>query len=129
MRGNDAAAVYPNDVPSLPETSVSQPREGRVTDASRLTFPLQLVVVIVGGILSAAISGWAFSSGIRESQLEMQSDIRDMRTRLEMQAQIDIARNDARGAEMKSQNDAITDLRRLTQLLQIQYNEIKKGDR
>lgn len=48
------------------------------TDASKLSFPIQLVIMM----LTAAGSIWASQYGLR-------SDVRDIRTRMEMQARID----------------------------------------
>lgn len=111
--------------PSI-EAEVSPTREGRATDASRLTFPVQMMigaivmtVTIVGGIRY-------YADELDKSISAQASDLRDIRTRMEMQTQVDIARNEARIAEMKSQNEAINDLRRITQMLQIQYSELSK---
>ena len=107
------------------EDTVSPPREARSTDASKLTFPVQMMIAAI--LMTATIIGavYGLTGGIRESQAQMQSDIRDMRTRMELQAEIDRARNEARGVEQKATNAAVDDLRRLTQLLQIQYNELR----
>ena len=86
MRTSAGVSVYPNEqVPLLSGVEdVSPPREGRSTDVTKLNVPLPIVVALVGSIVtgvgSAAVAGWAFSAGIRESQAEMQSDIRDIRT-------------------------------------------------
>ena len=64
------------------------------TDASKLSFPLQLVIVI----LSATGAIWATQYGLR-------SDVRDIRTRMELQAQVDAERmkvQEERAAQMKS---------------------------
>lgn len=121
----NAAAIYP-DAPAT-EISVAETRDRRSTDASRLTFPLQMLIGAI--LMTSAIIGavYGMTSGIRESQLKTESDLRDMRTRMELQVEIDRARNEARALEIKTQNDAIGDLRRMTQLLQIQYSELKKG--
>lgn len=46
---------------------VTAPREEnrRATDASRLTFPLQLVIVIVGGIIGTTGAFWVATSALR----------------------------------------------------------------
>lgn len=131
MRGNAAVAVYSDEqVPSAAGVEdVSPPRESRSTDATKLSFPLQLML---GAIFTTAsiIGGiWGVTSGLR-------SDIRDIRTRMELQAEVDKARNEARTAEAKAFNDraemiseSMADLRRLTQLLQIQYQEMNKERR
>lgn len=105
---------------------MTPPREGRATDASRLMFPLPIVAAIVGTAITVVGGQYISNAGIRDQQREIQSDIRDMKTRMEMQAQIDVARNDTRLSDMKSQSDSIAELRRLTQLLQMQYAEISK---
>lgn len=105
---------------------VLTPREGRITDASKLTFPVQMVIGAIIMTVSIIASVYGMTNGIRESQLKTESDLRDLRTRMEMQLQVDTARNEARAAELKSQNEAISELRRLTQLLQLQYTELQK---
>lgn len=54
------------------------PRAVRKTDASQLSFPLQLVVLIVSIAISVSGSIWVSQSGLR-------SDVRDINTRFEMQ--------------------------------------------
>lgn len=58
MRGNAVSAVYPNEVPSV-DVGVEDvtPRDGRSTDASKLSFPLQLML---GAICTTAILIGAF---------------------------------------------------------------------
>lgn len=104
-------------------------RESRSTNAAKLTFPVQMVIGAI--VMTTTIIGsvYGMTSGIRESQMKTESDLRDLRTRFEMQAQVDIARNEARAAELKASTEAIADLRRLTQMLQLQYQEISKGRR
>jgi hypothetical protein len=96
----------------------------RVTDVNRLSFQMPTVAAIVIAAIGIAGSQYFFQSGIR-------SDLRDMRTRLELQAEVDKARNEARTTEIKAFNDRVemlnqsmADLRRLTQMLQIQYQEL-----
>lgn len=130
MIENVLPSVYPSKDDALSaETDVSPPREARSTDASRLTFPVQMMIGAI--VMTAAIVGsfYAMTTPIRElreSQLKIESDVRDMRTRMEMQTQIDVARQDARSVEVKAQNEAINELRRLTQLLQLQYAALEK---
>lgn len=117
-------AVYSDNEP--PEAVVTPPREGRATDASRLMFPWPIVAAIVGTAVAVVGGQYASNASIRDQQQSISSDIRDMRTRMEMQTQIDIARNEARTAELASQNEAINELKRLTQLLQLQYSTLEK---
>jgi hypothetical protein len=63
-------------------------RSEKVSDASKLSFPLQLVILIIGAFGAM----WASTYGMR-------SDIRDVLTRMEMQARIDVADAKAREAQ------------------------------
>lgn len=120
MITSETMAVYPHeDAPAVT-------REARSTDASRLTFPMQMLIGAI--LMTASIIGvvYGMTSGIRESQLKTESDIRNLQTRMEMQLQIDNARNEARATELKIQSATIEELKRLTQLLQLQYAELQK---
>ena len=54
--------------------------ERRTTDASRLTFPIQLVVLIV----ATAVTIYTSQAGLRSDQAATRSDLRDIQTRLEL---------------------------------------------
>lgn len=69
----------------------------RSTDASKLTFPLQMVIVIVGGILATVGAFWVATSSLR-------SDVRDILTRMELQTQTESER-------LKLQDERISDFR------------------
>lgn len=62
------------------------PDDHPTTDVMKLRVPLPIVVALVGsiisGVLSAAVAGWAFSSGIRDAQQQIQSDIRIINERM-----------------------------------------------
>ena len=81
-----------DEAPTLPESqdegvAVSPPREENTSDITRTHVPLPIVVALIGsvvsGIMSAAVGGWVFSAGIRDAQQQIQSDIRNINTRLE----------------------------------------------
>ena len=129
MRETMAAAVYPLEDLSHESSESNVTREARSTDiqVSRLTFPLPVMAAIVGTAISVMGIQYVANAGMRDSQLAVQSDVRDMRTRMEMQTQIDIARNEARTQEIQTQNEAINELKRLTQLLQLQYSELSNN--
>lgn len=97
----------------------------RSTDASKLSFPLQLVITIIGVVLA-----------VYASQASVRSDIRDILTRLELgrdttkaQAAAQEERMnglkasiDSTSATMKGSIDAIT---RRQEMQQIQIGELK----
>lgn len=68
------------------------------TDASRLSFPVQLVIQIVSTIIAVVVTVLAAGYGIR-------SDVRDISTRMEIRATIDDERN-------KAAAEAIAELKR-----------------
>lgn len=86
----------------------SQSRE-RSTDASRLTFPLQLVIVIVTATLTASGVVWAERSG----QQELRSDVRDIKTAMD--------------GFTRYQNSMTDDLRREQALQKIRLEETRNA--
>jgi len=75
----------------------------RSTDASKLSFPLQLVVAIVAAILSAASVVWVNQSGIKESQASIQSDIRNLITKMEEREKVIAAEAKTRDVSINSE--------------------------
>jgi hypothetical protein len=88
-------------------------RMTETTDASKLKFPLTLTVSLVVGALSMAGSFWFATSGIR-------SDVRDIKTRMEMQAQLDGERQD-------NIRDALIDMKRRQELQQYEIQSLKEA--
>lgn len=97
---------------------------------------------MLGGaiLMTATILGGMYSmmSGVRESQLKTESDVRDLSTRFELrdradaeraaqQVEVERAKAEARAAEQKAAAAALDDLRRLTTLLTLQYQQLQKG--
>src|SRR5687768_7110013 len=66
----------------VPEGYVQMPpeRETRPTDATKLSFPLQLVIMLLGTMLAAAATVWTIEAGLR-------SDIRNLNTLMTAQAE------------------------------------------
>lgn len=127
MRESAAVAVYPVEPDAqLAQGDAVSSREGRSTDASRLTFPVQMLIGAV--VMTATILGavYGMTSGIRESQLETASDIRDLRTRIEMAAQVNAADKRAQDMIFETTAKTVEQLRAQVQLLQLQYAELSK---
>lgn len=59
----------------------------RSTDVTKINFPLQMVAAIVAAVLSAASVVWINQAGIKESQAQIQSDIRNLSTKMDGEAQ------------------------------------------
>lgn len=101
---------------------VTPPREDqarRSTDASRLTFPLQLVIVIVGGIIATTGAFWVATSAIR-------SDVRDILTRMSMQAEIDKTTGKIQDERAKASSDAMSELKRQQQMQYYDIQDLKR---
>ena len=84
----------------------------RQTDASKLTFPLQLVIVIIGGIIATTGAFWISTSQIR-------SDVRDMATQQREEQRVrDVERKlaDERYESLKSAISAVTSAQRLEEI-------------
>lgn len=97
-------AVYPDEGPfaSTGEADVSPPREARSTDASKLSFPLQLVIAIVVGCVTIVSGQMILDRGRGDSQAQIQSDVRDILTRMEYEAKMKVMSDKALDARFES---------------------------
>lgn len=95
---------------------VSQQREGapqrRSTDASRLTFPLQLVLIICGGITATTGAYWLANFQVRTEMSGIRSDMRDIKTTMDglrsfQASQIDTLRLENDDLKHKEALDAV----------------------
>jgi hypothetical protein len=94
----------------------------RQQDASTLTFPIQMVVLITTTVLTVAGAVYGSQAGIR-------SDLRDIRTRMDIAAEANKELRDAEGrtvaareAEARSRVDAVD--KRL-KLLELQFQQLQ----
>lgn len=90
-------------------------RSGRSTDASRLTFPIQLVILVVSCAL--AVYG---------ATISLRSDVRDILTRMAAQTEIDKANNRLLEERAGMQKDAIADLARKVELQKYELQSVKE---
>jgi len=98
MIGTAPASVYPIEEYPSPRLGVDDvsPREtARVTDASRLSFPLQLVISIVVGCVTIVGGQLVLDRGRGDAQLKIQSDVRDILTRMEYESKMKTLSDDA----------------------------------
>lgn len=94
-------------------------QQRRATDASRLTFPLQLVIVIIGGILATTGAFWVSTSALR-------SDVRDILTRMSLQSDIDRTNSKLVEERSKMLNDAVSELKRQQQMQYYDLQDLKR---
>lgn len=127
MRDLSGVAVYDSEIPSTDsERDDVGPREVRSTDVSKLSFPLQIVIAIVVSAISASATMWAVQARTTAAQSSMQSDIRDILTRMEGASKLDEAGRRLQDMQTTQMNESINDLKRQTQLLQLQYADLSK---
>ncbi len=103
---------------------VATPREIRATDVSKLSFPIQIVIAIVVSAVSASGTIWMTQRGNEKEQAAMRSDIRDVLTRMQGQSDLDAANRRLQELQTNQMKESIDELRRQTQLLEIQYRQL-----
>ncbi len=98
----------------------------RATDASGLTFPLPLVILIVCGFLCMGGTFWIATSAVR-------SDVRDIGTRMDVQREVQIEKDKTEEVWRQSfqrqleANEKKTELLRLEFEQALEQNVFKKG--
>lgn len=106
------------DGEGLPEErDVSPPKS--TTDATRLSFPIGWVAAIV-----LTVGGFGVQQAM--SLAAMRSDVRDILTRMEMQARLQESDKRAQDLIFETTGKSVEQLRAQTQLLQLQYAELSK---
>lgn len=91
---------------------------GKGNDATRLTFPLQLVIVIVGGVLGTTGAFWV-------STAQMRSDVRDLLTRQQDQARVEELQQKLQEERNSQLHDAIQEIKAALKLEEIRNQEMR----
>lgn len=120
------AAVLTNDAPASETPEMTDSRPARATDASKLTFPVQMVIAMIVMTVSIIGAVYGMTNGMRESQLRAESDMRDLKTRMEYQQRVNEADARAQQVVFDNMKQTVEQLRAQVQLLQLQYSEINK---
>ncbi len=100
--------------------------ERRSTDVSKITFPIQIVIAIVFSILSTSATIWATQRGNEQAQASMQSDIRNILTRMDNASNLASANQQLSDLKQAAVKESLDDVKRQVQLLQEQYAELSK---
>lgn len=127
---DDADVVRPRD---------AQP-DASLLNATQLSVPILIVIAMVVSAFTAAISAsgvyWMMRLNTQESQYQMQSDLRDIKTRMETESKILEANERARAAERQSERQSaestkqsVDTLRGAVQLMQMQVADLLKQRR
>lgn len=93
-------------------TSSRDEQNRRSTDASKLTFPLQLVLIIGGGIAATTGAYWLSNFQVRNEMTGMRSDMRDIKTTMDgmikyQASQIEALQHKSEDLERKEALDAV----------------------
>lgn len=106
--------------------SPSREENRRSTDASKLTFPLQLVIIIFGGVFATTGAFWVSTSAMR-------SDVRDILTRMEMSSRLDSEKSKAQEVRDTTLHEQINALgaqisagERRQELLRLEFQQLRE---
>lgn len=88
-------------------------------DASKLTFPLQIVIVIIGGIIATTGAFWVSTSALR-------SDVRDILTRMEMQQRGEADKAIALHEQFTTLGAQISATERRQELLRLEFEKLRE---
>lgn len=87
------------------------PTREKSVEAERLTFTLPMVAAMLAAIATTAFAVGALqywgTSAYREAQTQMQSDIRDIRTRMENQVEVRKLEKELLDAQLQAMKSAI----------------------
>lgn len=89
-------------IQSEEETAVATVRESRSSDISKMTMTLPMAAAIVVTALTVNLGSYLLSSGDREKQAAMASDIRNIATQLE--GMKEMRQRDAENLELRLSN-------------------------
>jgi hypothetical protein len=78
-----------------------------------------MVLAIVCSALTVGGGIWATNAGLR-------SDVRDILTRMELQAKIDDAQTKAQDNQIQMMGESIAAMQRRLELVQLQYQELRE---
>lgn len=102
----------------------------RATDVKSLTFPLQVVLMIIGAVVATTLSVtgafWITTSAMR-------SDVRDILTRMELQTRVDTLKDDAQKQRDVTLHEQINALgaqisagERRQELLRLEFQQLRE---
>lgn len=115
------------------DTDMARATDIQTQDATKLSFPLQVVIAIVFSTISAVGAVWA-TQARSDSQIQaVQSDVRVVLSQLSSNAEITRLRDEATKAQLDNMREEIKSLKANSQLLQLQQQqlqlELAKGKR
>lgn len=109
---------------------MARPRERvrlvRSTDVTRLSFSLQLVILIVSAALSAGAAIWTTQRSSDRAIEKLSSDVRDILTRMDAAKQVDEQKarvSDERAAQLR---ESVQDIKRRQELQAYEIQALKE---
>ena len=102
----------------------------KTTDVSHISLTVPMAIGMAVFVASLVGGFWAVvysqSAEYATQATGIASDVRDIKTRLELQSQVDEANERADTLVQDSMKQSMDELRRQVQLLQLQYSELSK---
>ncbi len=99
----------------------------RRTDVTRLSFPLQLVAVIVVSAVTAMGSVYAMRDRIASDQQKIASDVRDILTRMEAAARLEEEKAKLADKRAELMEAAISEVKKEQRLMDINIRAVNEG--
>lgn len=110
--------------------AVVAPTPSKTTDVSLISLTIPVAIAMAVFVASLVAGFWTVVSSqadtFKEQSTAIASDVRDIKTRLELQSQVDEANKRADTLVNDSMKQSVDELRRQVQLLQLQYAELSK---
>jgi hypothetical protein len=113
------ALVRDRTLASPPETETPAMEGHAHTDASRLSFPLQLVILIVSTVVAAGGSVWVSQAGLK-------SDVRNIVTTMEAQERVQAIQAKLQDERLTSLREQMLSFQRRQELQQYELQGLKE---
>lgn len=112
------------------DSPVVAPAPTKTTDVSLISLTIPVAIAMAVFVASLVAGFWTVvnsqAATFKEQSTAIASDVRDIKTRLELQSQVDEANKRADTLVNDSMKQSVDELRRQVQLLQLQYAELSK---
>ena len=134
MIGNVAPSVYVDEYPLLSadeDESVAPTREVRSTDVSKISLTVPMAVSLALAVAIVVGAFWqirgADNAELNKQLATINSAVVQMSTQLEAEARVNAADKRADAVVTDNIKQSVDELKRQTQLLQLQYSELSKA--
>jgi hypothetical protein len=109
------------------EDTVSPPREGRATDASRLSFPLPLTISAVVFAVSIAAGVWKIASDVRDIGTRFEGQAEAMRIQRDLDKERLERSAEKAQANIDSLKSTVDTIQKEQRLMQIEFQNFRES--